>query len=104
MSDFFGFVTLTCPRCGKEFERLSANWTYRISSASAIKYFCSYTCWRAEQEDIARRKRERTHYHLSAEEKVKLRRMLDEGRDIEEIARILKVTEICIMRYRKTRK
>lgn len=37
-----------CAWCGKVFERLSKEWTYKdMGPAGRMRWYCSYTCWRA---------------------------------------------------------
>lgn len=46
-----------CAECGKLFNRLSSDWVYKSTKqGGGAKWFCSYTCWRAED-----RKPRRTH-------------------------------------------
>lgn len=40
-----------CAECGKPFERLSYDWVYKSRTYHGrIKWYCSYTCWRAEDK------------------------------------------------------
>lgn len=40
-----------CAQCGKVFERLSSEWTYKDTKRGGhIRWFCSYKCWRAVDE------------------------------------------------------
>ena len=37
-----------CAWCGKAFERLSPQWTYKdVGGGGRVRWYCSYTCWRA---------------------------------------------------------
>lgn len=44
---------VTCPVCGKEFLHNPQS-IYKLSRGKGVKYYCSYTCWR-KQEEIDRR-------------------------------------------------
>ena len=40
-----------CAECGKLFDRLSSDWVYKTTKhGGRTRWFCSYTCWRAEDK------------------------------------------------------
>lgn len=40
-----------CAECGKLFDRLSSDWVYKTTKQGGrTRWFCSYTCWRAEDK------------------------------------------------------
>lgn len=46
--------TVKCPECGKRYELLSHKWAYQTKRTGRVKYFCSYTCWRADEKREAK--------------------------------------------------
>ena len=102
MNDLFGFTDCICQNCEKHFERLSINWTYKISLGSGkYKYYCSYSCWihalESKQEESTKARSTR----LSSEHRSELNRLLDEGVPSDQIARRLKVTKQLVHYYLK---
>lgn len=51
-----------CPHCKKVFDQLSPDWVYRRVIHGNTRWYCSYSCWRAED---AQRKTKR-HYAMVA--------------------------------------
>lgn len=45
-----------CPECKKAFEWAGYQWVYRRKIGSNMRYYCSYTCWRAEDHRKAAKK------------------------------------------------
>lgn len=47
--------TKVCPECGKRFDWYGEQWVYRNIRNGKKRWFCSYTCWRAEDHRKASR-------------------------------------------------
>lgn len=44
-----------CPECKKKFDWLGEQWTYKTKHNGTMHYYCSWTCWRAEDKRKAAR-------------------------------------------------
>lgn len=58
-----------CPVCGKHFAmRNSTQWVYSLYYDQKKHHFCCYTCYRAMQKELDKKKKKyRTKYNFSEE-------------------------------------
>lgn len=104
MNELFGIVTLKCPQCGRNFERLSTDWTYKITREMKTYYYCRYSCWMKALDGFSKKKAPRKVPKLKPEQRVRLIAMIDEGIKAKDIAMELGVTEQLIFYYRRKKK
>ena len=104
MNDLFGITDCICPVCEKKFERLSPDWTYKITlGGGRFNYFCSYSCWTEALESKQVYTAQARSFRLSPEQKQEMFSMLDEGIPQDVIAKKLKVSNQLVHYYRKKR-
>lgn len=48
-------ATKVCPECKKKFDWYGEQWVYRAKHNGVMRYYCSYTCWMAEDKRKAAR-------------------------------------------------
>jgi len=51
----FSGKTKKCPECKKTFNWLGEQWVYKTKHNGKMRYYCSYTCWMAEDKRKAAR-------------------------------------------------
>ena len=104
MNDLFGITTCVCAMCGKEFERLSPDWTYKITIQGKTAYYHNYSCWSKALDDKGLKDRARKKMvRLSDDQKKLLNELLDRGVDQTTIAKKLNVSKQVVAYYRKIR-
>lgn len=104
MNDLFGITTCECAECGKSFERMSLDWTYKIRIDGKVNYYHSYSCWSKALDEMGVKKKPRKKLvRLTADQKRQLFDMLDKGYDQIKIARKLKISKQVVAYYRRQR-
>ena len=101
MNDLFGIVALKCPQCGRQFDRLSVDWTYKLTRDGKINYYCKYSCWVKAIEEASIKEAKSRAVRLKADQRVLLQKMLVNDEDIATIAKRLNVTEQAVFYYRR---
>lgn len=89
--NLFGIVSCKCPQCNKSFEKLSAEWVYKIVFSSGTKYYCSYKCWIAASRRKENKVLDRGSLKLPEETVNAIIKLLKEGKAPNQIAEELNV-------------
>ena len=104
MNELFGIVTMKCPQCGRDFERLSLEWTYKIRKGDRIYYYCTYSCWVKALEELSEKPPPRKVPKLKPEQRIRLIEMMEAGLRSKAIAEELGVTEQLIFYYKRKKR
>ena len=104
MNELFGIVTIKCPQCGRNFERLSPDWTYKVKKGEKIYYYCTYSCWTRALEKFSEKPPPRKVPKLKPDQRIRLVEMMEAGDQPRTIAKELGVTEQLIFYYKRKKR
>lgn len=104
MNELFSIVTMKCPQCGRDFERLSQDWTYKIKKRDKTFYYCKYSCWVKALDEFSEDPMPRKIPKLKPEQRARLIELMKKGLRPREIAKELDVTEQLIYYYKRKKR